>query len=193
MESSRLDRLRPEPQRHALRIPDTGGTPVPATRLSTGDLGHVAPQFLPDGRHFVYLVRAPRPRKGIYVGSIDSLEERFVRLAREKALYAHLGHLLLLEEGRLLAQKFDADSFAVSGEPIPVTESVAYINTDGRASVDVSPSGTLAYRVNGIRTASQPVWVDRAGKTIGPWGRLVTTRRRVWRRTASVWPSSSTT
>ena len=162
----------PSPNDTLLRIPDTGGTPVPATRRSTGDLGHVSPQFLPDDRHFVYLVRAPRPRKGIYVGSIDSMEERFVRPAREKALYAHPGHLLLLEEGRLLAQKFDADSFAVSGEPIPVTESVAYINTDGRASVDVSPSGTLAYRVNGIRTASQPVWVDRAGKTNGTVGPL---------------------
>ena len=64
----------PSPNDTLLRIPDTGGTPVPATRLSTGDLGHVAPQFLPDGRHFVYLVRAPRPRKGIYVGSIDSLK-----------------------------------------------------------------------------------------------------------------------
>jgi serine/threonine protein kinase/Tol biopolymer transport system component len=160
----------PSPNDTLLRIPDTGGTPVPATRLSTGDLGHVAPQFLPDGRHFVYLVRAPRPRKGIYVGSIDSLEERFVRPSREKALYAPPGHLLLLEEGRLLAQKFDTDSFAVSGEPIPLTESVAYINTDGRASVDVSPGGTLAYRVNGISTASQPVWVDRAGKTIGTVG-----------------------
>jgi Tol biopolymer transport system component len=156
-----------------LRVAETGGTAVPVTRLAQGDLGHVFPQFLPDGRHFVYLVRAPKPRKGIYVGSIDSLEEKHVRPAREKALYAEPGYLLFLDDGRLLAQKFDASTLAVSGDPIPVAESVAYVNTDGRVSMDVAANGTLAYRVSGIRTASQPVWVDRNGKIIeqaGPPG-----------------------
>jgi Tol biopolymer transport system component/tRNA A-37 threonylcarbamoyl transferase component Bud32 len=153
-----------------VRVPDTGGTPVPVTRLASGDLGHVFPWFLPDGRHFLYLVRAPQPRKGIYVGSLDSLEEKRVRPAREKAIYAPPGYLLFLDEGRLLAQKFDTDSLEVSGDVIPIADSVAYVNTDGRVSIDVSPNRTLAYRVSGIRTASQPVWVDRTGKTIGPVG-----------------------
>jgi Tol biopolymer transport system component len=160
----------PSPNDAILRVPETGGTPVPVTRLAEGDLGHVFPQFLPDGRHFVYLVRAPKPRKGIYIGSIDSIEERFVRPARERALYAHPGYLLFLDEGKLLAQTFDTSSFTVSGDPVLLTESVAYINTDGRASMDVSPGGTLAFRVSGIRTARQPIWVDRTGKTIGPVG-----------------------
>jgi Tol biopolymer transport system component len=160
----------PSPNDALMRVPDSGGTPVPVTRLSPGDLGHVFPQFLPDGRHFLYLVRAPQPRKGIYVGSIDSMEERRVRAAREKAIYAPPGYLLFLEAGRLLAQRFDADRFTVSGDAVPVAESVAYVNTDGRVSMDVSPNGTLAYRVSGIRTASQPFWVDRTGRTIEPVG-----------------------
>jgi hypothetical protein len=99
----------PSPNDALLRVADAGGTPVPVTRLSPGDLGHVFPQFLPDGRHFVYFVRGPVPRKGIYAGSIDSLEGKHLRLTREKALYAAQGYLLFLEDGRLLAQSFDAD------------------------------------------------------------------------------------
>ena len=34
--------------------------PTAITRLGAGDLGHVRPQFLPDGQHFLYLVRAAR-------------------------------------------------------------------------------------------------------------------------------------
>jgi eukaryotic-like serine/threonine-protein kinase len=160
----------PSPSDALLRVPDTGGTPVPVTRLAAGDLGHVFPDFLPDGRHFVYFVRAPQPRKGVYVGSIDSIEDKRVRATREKAIYAPPGYLLFLEQGRMFAQPFDANHFELTGEPIPVAESVAYVNTDGRVSVAVSPTGTLAYRVSGIRTASQPVWVDREGRTIGPVG-----------------------
>jgi Tol biopolymer transport system component/predicted Ser/Thr protein kinase len=160
----------PSPNDTLLHVPDAGGIPVPATRLAAGDLGHVFPQFLPDGRHFLYFVRAPAPRKGIYVGSIDSLDETRVRATREKALYAAQGYLLFLQEGRLMAQVFDASRLALSGDPVPVTDSVAYINTDGRASFDVSTNGTLAYRVSGIRTARQPVWIDRSGKTIGTAG-----------------------
>jgi hypothetical protein len=39
-----------------------GGMPIPVTQLEpASDRGHVRPQFLPDGRHFLYLVREPNP------------------------------------------------------------------------------------------------------------------------------------
>src|SRR5262249_35232522 len=39
-----------------LRVPASGGTPAPATQLDDayGETGHRFPQFLPDGRHFVF-------------------------------------------------------------------------------------------------------------------------------------------
>jgi serine/threonine protein kinase len=160
----------PSPNSTLFRVQETGGTAIPITRLAAGDLGHSFPQFLPDGRRFIYFVRAPLPRRGVYVGAVDDPQETFVRTTRERALYAPPGHLLFLDNGRLLAQKFDVDRLAVSGDPMSVAESVAYINTDGRVSADVSPNGTLVYRVSGIRTASQPIFLDRAGRNIGPAG-----------------------
>ena len=160
----------PSTQSGLLRIASAGGTPSLVTELGSGDLGHVYPQFLPDGRHFLYLVRAPAPRKGIYVASLDSPEETYIRPEREKALYASPGYLLFLDDGVMMAQTFDAGRLELSGEPIPVTESVAFVSTVGRASYDVSSTGTLAYRVSGVLSASQPILVDRSGTTIATGG-----------------------
>ena len=160
----------PDPQSGLFRISARGGTPTPVTQLAPGDYGHLFPQFLPDGRHFLYLVRAASPRKGVYVGATDSPLEKFVRSAREKALYAPPGHLLFLQEGALMAQPFDVGTFEVSGEPLPVSASVAYVS-NGRASFDVSPTGTLAYRVSGMHAGSRPILVDRTGATVATSGR----------------------
>src|SRR5262249_11232998 len=49
---------------------DTGGQPMPATTLDAtrGDLSHRWPDFLPDGRHFLFLVE---PSLEVRVGSLD--------------------------------------------------------------------------------------------------------------------------
>src|SRR6185436_2933888 len=57
------------------RVPATGGIPVPATRLnpSKQEIVHRWPQFLPDGRHFIYWVwSTSEENTGIYAGSLDS-------------------------------------------------------------------------------------------------------------------------
>jgi hypothetical protein len=145
-----------------------GGTPTAITRLGAGDLGHVRPQFLPDGRHFLYLVRAAAPRRGIYVSSLDSAEPKRIVAARERALYASPGYLLFLREGRLFGQPFDAARLELSGDAVPLVDSVAFISTEGRASFDVSNNGTLIYRVSGVWATTQPLWVERSGRIIGP-------------------------
>ena len=38
-----------------LRVMAAGGTPVPVTQLPSGQGSHRFPQFLPDGRHFLFL------------------------------------------------------------------------------------------------------------------------------------------
>jgi len=45
---------------------------VTKTDPSQGDYQHTWPQFMPDGRHFLFLVRSTRAeRSGIYLGSLD--------------------------------------------------------------------------------------------------------------------------
>src|SRR5262245_3019660 len=53
-----------------LKVPAMGGDPAAVTRLETGQVGHRFPQFLPDGRHFIYFGRGG-PVQGVYVSSLD--------------------------------------------------------------------------------------------------------------------------
>jgi len=160
----------PSTQSGLLKVAEVGGTPTPVTTLTAGEYGHVYPQFLPGGRHVLYLSRAVPSRKGIYVASIDSPGATFVVAAREKARYAPPNHLLFLQDGRLMAQSFDTNAHRLAGDAVAVTDSVAFIATDGRASYDVSDTGVLVYRANGLLAASQPAWVDRAGRAVATVG-----------------------
>jgi Tol biopolymer transport system component len=153
------------------RVSELGGTPIPVTQLDRSlDRGHVRPQFLPDGRHFLYLVRATAPRGGIHVGSIDSPETKQLLTTRERALYAPPGHLLFLQDGLLMAQSFDAQTLRLSGDAVTVAQSVAFSSVDGRVAYDVSETGALVYRSSGILATTQPIWVDRSGKTVATVG-----------------------
>ena len=62
------------------RVPARGGEPEPLGALAEGESGRFWPQFLPDGRHYLYLSLDRRPEdQGIYVGSLDSdLRQRIV-------------------------------------------------------------------------------------------------------------------
>ena len=157
----------PSTQSGLFRVPASGGAATPVTAVEApGEYGHVYPQFLPDGRHFLYLDRALPERKGIYIGSLDDTSRTRIIEARERARFALPDRLLFLREGRLMSQRLDPRTFQISGDPVAVADSVAFIATDGRASYDVSDDGVLVYRANGLLAASQPVVVDRAGRTI---------------------------
>jgi Tol biopolymer transport system component len=163
------------------RVSDAGGTPTPVTTIhqELGHQGHVFPQFLADGRQFLYLVRGPQPQGGVYLASLDREETKLLLPARLKAMYAPPGYLLFLRDARLMALAFDPRLRETSGEPVAIAESVAFSSTNGRAAYTVSDSGVLAFRTAGILATSQMVWTDRLGKTVasvGPPGDYVTPR-----------------
>jgi Tol biopolymer transport system component len=152
-----------------LSISENGGPSQPVTDpRRDGHFGHVHPRFLPDGNHFLFLALADE--RGIYVASIGAPGSKRILTTQDKALYAPPGYLLFLNDGRLRAQRFDPDRLALSGDEIPVVDSVAFVSVDGRASFDVSASGTLLYRVGGLLATSQPVWFDRSGQRLGSIG-----------------------
>jgi Tol biopolymer transport system component len=131
------------------------------------------PQFLPDGRHFLYFVLSQkRDARGIYVTSLDSKESKQILNADVRAIYAHPGFLLFLRQGTLLAQRFDADRLRLTGESVRIAEEVAYNPINGRNTVTVSDTGVLAYRAGGgagIPT-TELLWFDREGKRVGVAG-----------------------
>ena len=60
-----------------LQVPPSGGTPISLTRLDVQrqEVFHGYPQFLPDGRRFIYLRRSTvLENSGVYMGSLDSTD-----------------------------------------------------------------------------------------------------------------------
>jgi Tol biopolymer transport system component len=148
------------------RVAASGGTPAQITTPDKAlqEIGHSWPWFLPDGRHYLYMVRSSNPENsGIYVGSLDSVSRTRLVSAASMPAFAPPGFLLFHREGTLFAQRFDDRSLGLSGEPILIAENVVSNPTNGRASFAVSSNGTLIYRSG--RTDLPLTWVDRTGKT----------------------------
>ena len=164
-----------------MRVPAEGGDSLPVTKLDPArqENSHSGPEFLPDGRHFLYLRRSNRDQNnGIFVGSLDAKPEqqetRRLLATNFPAAYApspspKVGHVLFLRENTLMAQPFDAAKLVLAGEPVPVAESVAISN--GRAIFAVSATGTLVYRAGAPNSQNRRLtWFDPRGKALGQLG-----------------------
>jgi dipeptidyl aminopeptidase/acylaminoacyl peptidase len=155
------------------RVSAAGGTPVVAAKIepSRKETSVGWPEFLPDGRHFLYLVTGQKPEDSAYrIGSLDSADSKLLAPAQTLVSYAPPGYLLFVRDKTLVAQPFDAKALKTTGEPIPLAE---HVGTDavGLARFSVSGDGTLAYRTGD--TGDRFLWVDRSGKegeTVGDPG-----------------------
>jgi eukaryotic-like serine/threonine-protein kinase len=155
------------------RVSASGGASTPTTKLdeSLGQTTHRWPWFLPDGHHFFYtaLVNPGQNEKGgIYLGSLDSNEQRFILRGFTNAIYAS-GHLLFERDGTLMAQRFDEKSLQLIGDAFPITERVDFFAGTVRGSFSASENGVLIFQ-SGSEGTNQLVWFDRSGKQIGSVG-----------------------
>ena len=147
-------------------------TPVTVLNQSKQEWGHVHPDFLPDGRHFLYLARSSVPENNaVYLRSLDSEETRRLLPGNSIAKYGAPGYLFFGNQSVLMAQPFDSARLELSGEPFPVVDTVYYDGEEGDMDFSVSTNGVLVYRRGSQNT--RLVWVDRTGKEIravGPAG-----------------------
>jgi len=155
------------------KVPASGGAPAPATVLGQGELGHIRPSFLPDGRHFLYSSIAPHQGLGgpIYQGSLDSANRKALFNANSaNALYSQ-GYLVFLRETTLVAQPFDARRLELTGDAFPIVERIrTSASTQPYGYFSVSENGALAYQTGAETANSQLLWFDRTGKQIGALG-----------------------
>jgi eukaryotic-like serine/threonine-protein kinase len=153
-----------------LRVPATGGTPTSVTRPAPGELGHRFPEFLPDGRRFIFWVGPSPPEvQGLYLGSLDAPGKQRLAAADAGGTYAHPGYLLWPRQGVLVAALFDAARGALSGEPIPIAPAVGSSVATNRSALSASTTGLLAYRT-GVTGRSRLVWMDRRGTMVRALG-----------------------
>jgi eukaryotic-like serine/threonine-protein kinase len=150
-----------------------GGEAKPLMTLdkARGETNHHMPQFLPDGRRFLFLVGGEKVG-GVYVASLATpTDRRQVVTGWRRSVYAS-GHLLFVRDGTLLAQPFDPEQAAPSGEPVTIASSVAsWTNNAAFGWFAASPAGTLAYfSGTSASTQFQLAWVDRKGTEISKLG-----------------------
>jgi Tol biopolymer transport system component len=164
--------------RPLLRVPAGGGTPAPITALAARESSHKFPQFLPDGRRFLYLrVSADPSVMGIYVGSVDAKpeEQSTTRLLATNRQAYHApsgdgtGHLIFMRDNTLMAQPFDAAALELSGDAVPVAENVDSFAVQSYGLFDVSNTGTLVYR-GGAGARNALVWFDENGRPGASFG-----------------------
>jgi Tol biopolymer transport system component len=158
------------------RVPASGGESGLATQLQPQQRSNTYPQFLPDGRHFLYYVAGVPDVRGVYVGQLDSSDTHRL-IDADAGLYAGSGYLLFVRQGTLFAQPFNPDRLELTGVPIAVAEQVAFSGgRRGVAALSAASSGTIAYRTGVAIIQRQFAWFDRSGTELekvgdpGPYG-----------------------
>lgn len=151
------------------RIPATGGQPVQVTRLRTPqEASHRFPQFLPDGRHFLFWIVGSPDAEGEYVGSLDNQDHQRVCVADGPVTFGAPDHIFLERESVVYAQRFDLDRMKPTGEPVAVASGVSGDRII-RGRVAASDNGIVAFRPD-VTVKRQATWLDRTGRPDGTVG-----------------------
>ncbi len=153
------------------RVSAQGGTPTAVTETA-GNAGievHRYPQFLPDGKSFVFLDLAPSPAvSGVYVATLDGDEPERVLEGSDEARYARAtgdgdAYLFYRRDNTLMAQPFELAGRKTSGPAVPMAEGVGEGANTGAGAFTVAGAGLLAYSGDAA-VSSELVWFDRSGK-----------------------------
>ena len=151
------------------RISPVRGSAEAVTTLdgSRRDVSHRYPHFLPDGKHFLFLVwSGDTERQGIYVGTLDGAPPRRLLADTSPAVWS-AGSIMFVRREMLVAQEMNPQTLALSGEPQLVAESVGRDPSDA-AAFAASASGDLV--VGRGRFQTRLVWFDRSGRTLYDFG-----------------------
>ncbi|HUP49737.1 MAG TPA: protein kinase, partial [Thermoanaerobaculia bacterium] len=157
-------------------VPAAGGTPADVTVLDekARDPSHRWPFFLPDGKHFLYLVgpnTAGEEHDAIWVASLDGKVRKPLIRASSNAAFLD-GSILFVRDGILTAQRFDTRKLEVTGDPIPLAEQrVEFDDITARAFFSVSRNGTLLLQTGEGAGPGELRWFDRTGKALESAGK----------------------
>ena len=149
-----------------MRVAADGGEATEVARPDPArhETGLRFPQFLPDGRHFLY-VSLPRRHADfeVYRGALDAKEHERIMAAGSAPVYAQPGYLLFARGGRLVAQRVDRSSARPVGEETPLGDAPSDSTFEGAPRLSASATGVLVRPATNLPDA-QLVWLDAAGR-----------------------------
>ncbi len=157
------------------RISAGGGTLTPVTTLDLArkETSHRWPEFLPDGKHFLFMAFTVAGQTGtdaIFVGSLDSKEIKKLTDTTSNASYVAPGYLVFARDRTLFAQKFNVGKLEMEGEPVPILPGVRYVPRIAHSVFAVNSGSVLLSQGGNSVALSRLVWFDRSGKEIGAVG-----------------------
>jgi hypothetical protein len=169
------------------RMAVAGGEATPLRPLADGETAQKWPQFLPDGKHYLYLSKSNRPgQQGIYAASLDS----------GYAANDQSGQLLYMRGDALMAQPFDLASLTLRGEPHPVVDHI-----EGAGNFEDQLSGAIFPPLPMVRWCGAAASANRsrqssngsiaAARALASLAKQQITRVRPSRRTKRNWQSPS--
>jgi Tol biopolymer transport system component len=151
-----------------MAISDNGGQEMVLTRPdpAKGELDHVYPEALPDGKHLLFTITTTKGVDSWQVALLD-LQTNTHRVLVQGGTHPRFvapGFLVYASAGGLQAVRFDPQRHDVSGAPIPVLEGVE-AKPSGGASFAVASNGTLIYLEGSpLDRRRSLVWLDRTGR-----------------------------
>jgi Tol biopolymer transport system component len=173
-----------------LRVPAGGGEPGRVTSLdeAQGEVAHLYPQFLPNGRQFLFTARRNDGSMTAQIASLDGGAPVVVVATDGMAQFAEPDQMLFVRDGSLVRQPIDLRTLEPRGEPTLVTENVM-VAVNGRVGVS-SSHGVLAFAGGSAAEGAYEVLLrDRSGREIepgvvegpvmAPWVRLSPDGRRL--------------
>jgi serine/threonine-protein kinase len=155
----------PGPSANLLQVSASGGIPQPLTArdFANGEVAHVSPEILPDGKAFVFTAWRSNGDQ-IVVQDFETGERRVLIQDGTSAHYVTTGHLVYVREGTLLAVPFDLARLEVTGAPVPLIEGIMQGRGSRHAAFSVSGSGSLVYVLGNGMAEGALVWVHRTGE-----------------------------
>jgi dipeptidyl aminopeptidase/acylaminoacyl peptidase len=154
-----------------LRVAPAGGRATPVTSLRPGEVSQMWVQFLPDGKHFIYLARtsltSDDPGAKVYAQSLDGGVPIPLLESQSRAM-AVTDYLLFAQNQTLFAQRMDWKALRKIGQPSLVARNVAaspaYLGT---SEFSASQNGVLIYGTARGSSFDQFNWYSRDGTVTG--------------------------
>jgi eukaryotic-like serine/threonine-protein kinase len=160
-----------------LIVPAGGGTPKAVTKFDEKtETTNRWPLFLPDGRHFLYVSRVPRPNGGqdagrLMLASLDSPETTPLIDDATNAAYVAPGYLIYGRAANLYAWRFDAAKRKLIGQPAPVSEQkLSYWEPKNFVPFAAADNGTIVYLPDASRQSTLE-WYARDGRPLSTFGK----------------------
>lgn len=160
------------------RVSADGGKVTPVTTLAKGELIHLYPVFLPDGRHFLYMRGSTVGNRFLTVGDLNAAPATQTTTPLLKTDFAvtvasptagGAPKMLFLRDGMLMAQDFEMNTLTPTGPVVSIADQIDSLPNASVAYFSVSNTGTLVYRTIAGRNR-QLTWFSRSGEVIGTPG-----------------------